>query len=175
MRRLLRRLGWDRNPLRRRSDRVEAWLNAVLLVVLLIAGGMSSVAAGRSAYREQARAAAWERAHRFEVWAVLQQKPVQGTATARWKAPDGSPRTGPIAARATAAAGTWKAIWVDERGAVVAPPPRRRPATSAAEPAVVAVLLVAAALALLRLLFIRLLDRRRMRSWDVALAEVTQK
>jgi len=42
---LLRRLGWHRNPLRRGSDRAEAWLNAVLLIALLLAGSLSLVTA----------------------------------------------------------------------------------------------------------------------------------
>ncbi|MFI5897719.1 hypothetical protein ACIA5D_47305 [Actinoplanes sp. NPDC051513] len=174
MRRLLRRLGWDRNPLRRRSDRVEAWLNAALLIVLLIAGGVLSVHAGRAAYREQARAAAWDRAHRFEVWAVLLAKPAapEGTAKARWKAPDGSPRTGPVRVADNTAAGTWTVIWVDEKGGVAAAPPLRRPANHAAEVVVVTVLLVGTALALIRLLLLRMLERRRLRSWQAEWMEV---
>src|SRR5689334_12665308 len=95
---MLRRLGWDSNPLRRRTDRQEAWLNAVLLVTLVAAGTPLAATMGRDTYREQARVATWERQHRFEVWAVLLERPAATrTAQARWKAPDGTTRTGPVA------------------------------------------------------------------------------
>ena len=174
VRSLLRRLGWHRNSLRRGSDRAEAWLNAVLLIILVLAGSALATGTARGAYREEEKAAAWDRAHRFEVWAVLTSKPVapQGTAQARWKAPDGTPRTGRVVAALNTAAGTAVRIWVDERGAVSAAPLRRSPATHAAGVAVVSVLLIAAALAAVRLLCRRLLDRRRLRTWQEEWLEV---
>jgi len=45
--RLSRALGFDRNPLRRASDRMEAWLRAGLLIVFLTAGPIAALAAGR--------------------------------------------------------------------------------------------------------------------------------
>ncbi|WP_433291752.1 Rv1733c family protein [Actinoplanes sp. CA-030573] len=174
MRGLLRRLGWDRNPLRRRTDRAEAWLNAVLLIVLLVAGGVLAQYTGRSTYREQARVSAWEREHRFQVWATLLEKPAgqPPTARARWRTPRGGLRTGPVSAPETSAAGAWVPIWVDENGAVVAAPPRRRPATQAAEVAVATVAVVTASLGGVWLFCRRLLDRRRMRYWDAEWLDV---
>ena len=140
VRRILRRLGWDRNPLRRRWDRQEAWLNAVLLVVLFAAGTPLAAFIGRDTYRDQARVAEWERQHRFQVWAVLLERapaPAR-TAKARWKAPDGSPRIGAVGTGTSTQPGTWVPIWVDEKGAVAGAPPRRRPATQAAEAATAA-------------------------------------
>ena len=49
--RLARALGLDGNPLRRASDRAEAWIRAGLLVILLTAGPMAAVAAGQWAAR----------------------------------------------------------------------------------------------------------------------------
>src|SRR3984885_6990897 len=48
--RLARALGLDRNPLRRASDRAEAWIRAALLGVFLIAGPMAALSAGHGAY-----------------------------------------------------------------------------------------------------------------------------
>jgi hypothetical protein len=48
--RLARALGLDGNPLRRASDRAEAWIRIGLLAVFLIAGPIASVAAGGWAY-----------------------------------------------------------------------------------------------------------------------------
>ena len=45
--RLTRALGLDSNPLRRTSDRAEAWIRAGLLVVFLIAGPMAAVIVGQ--------------------------------------------------------------------------------------------------------------------------------
>jgi hypothetical protein len=56
-------LGWDRNPLRRRIDRVEAAMVAGLIAVLLISAPMLAAVAGHwigSASMQQQRAeAAW--------------------------------------------------------------------------------------------------------------------
>jgi len=171
---LLRRLGWERNSLRRGTDRLEAWLNAVLLVLLVLIGGALAGYTGRAAYRDQARAAAWDRAHRFEVWAVLLDKPSapQGTARGRWKAPDGTARTGPVATGETGGIGTWVPIWVDEKGAVAAAPPRRDPASQAAGVVAATLGLVATALGAVWLLCRRLLDRRRLRSWQAEWVDV---
>jgi hypothetical protein len=48
--RLTRALGLDRNPLRRASDRAEAWIRVGLLAVFLIAGPLAAGAAGAWAY-----------------------------------------------------------------------------------------------------------------------------
>ena len=48
--RLTGALGLDRNPLRRASDRAEAWIRVGLLTVFLIAGPMTALAAGGWAY-----------------------------------------------------------------------------------------------------------------------------
>jgi hypothetical protein len=45
-----RALGLDRNPLRRASDRAEAWLRVGLLGIFLIAGPMAAFGAGHWAY-----------------------------------------------------------------------------------------------------------------------------
>ena len=45
--RLARALGLDSKPLRRASDRAEAWIRAGLLVVFLVAGPMAAVTAGQ--------------------------------------------------------------------------------------------------------------------------------
>ena len=44
--RLARALGLNRNPLRRATDRAEAWIRVGLLAVFLIAGPMAALGAG---------------------------------------------------------------------------------------------------------------------------------
>jgi hypothetical protein len=48
--RLARALGLDGNPLRRASDRAEAWIRIGLLAVFLIAGPLAALGAGGWAY-----------------------------------------------------------------------------------------------------------------------------
>jgi hypothetical protein len=55
--RLARALGLDGNPLRRASDRAEAWIRVGLLAVFLIAGPIAAVTAGGWAYHAGVTAA----------------------------------------------------------------------------------------------------------------------
>jgi hypothetical protein len=92
--RLARALGLDRNPLRRATDRAEAWIRVGLLAVFLIAGPMAALAAGHWAYHAGITAAGAPAApaHRVKP-AALQQAPAiaglprvgqGGRAGARW-------------------------------------------------------------------------------------------
>jgi hypothetical protein len=61
--RLARQMGLGRNPLRRRTDRVEAWLSVGLLAVFLIVAPLSWTSVGRWAHqgglREQRAQQSW--------------------------------------------------------------------------------------------------------------------
>src|SRR5881396_1227436 len=78
-----RMLGWDRNPLRRRIDRVEAAVVAGLIAVFLISAPMLGAAAGHwigsAGMREQRAEMAWR----------LVPATVQGSAQV-WITPSGS-------------------------------------------------------------------------------------
>jgi hypothetical protein len=50
--RAVRYLGLDRNPLRRRSDRIEAWVTASALATIVIGGPAAAWGAGTEAYRD---------------------------------------------------------------------------------------------------------------------------
>ena len=63
MGRLCRSLGFDRNPLRRASDRAEAWIRVGLLAVFLIAGPPVALGAGHWAYHAEVTAAQAARAY----------------------------------------------------------------------------------------------------------------
>jgi hypothetical protein len=69
--RIARRVGVDRNPLRRRSDRVEAWLTLAMVVMILVAGPLAAWRAADAAYRDSTRALERDQQHRFEVPATL--------------------------------------------------------------------------------------------------------
>jgi hypothetical protein len=55
--RLARMLGLDRNPLRRATDRAEAWIRIGLLAAFLIAGPIAALVMGHSAYHAEITAA----------------------------------------------------------------------------------------------------------------------
>ena len=105
--RLARALGLDRNPLRRATDRAEAWIRVGLLAVFLIAGPMAALGAGHWAHHAGITAARVPAApaHRVKP-AALQQAPTitdlprvgqGGRAVARWGGTGSSARTGPPA------------------------------------------------------------------------------
>src|ERR1700745_1571865 len=71
--RLARWLGFDRNPLRRSTDRVEAALRLVMIILVVVAGPVSPVAAGRWADHYALHRAQIQRAVDHQVTAVLLQ------------------------------------------------------------------------------------------------------
>ncbi|MGC0335855.1 Rv1733c family protein [Streptomyces sp. SLBN-8D4] len=172
---------WRRNPLRRRSDRLEAWLVLATWTLALLGGLLAG--AGAAAGMDDDLAA--RRAALHTVSAVLVGKgertasdTADGSdetvwAKVRWTAPDGSTHTGLTRVAPGTAAGTSVTVWTDRRGGLV-----RAPLT-AAEARLQSVLtgvLVAAGTgavvfggghwARLRL------DRRRLRDWEAEWARV---
>jgi hypothetical protein len=111
----LRRFGWDRNPMRRATDRIEVLLRVVLLALLVIGGPIASTYAGQTAYASgmqsaRAQSMAWHRVPalilRVKPIAMLRQHPARtgpATLSVRWTTPQGSPRTGEMVGRADAA------------------------------------------------------------------------
>jgi len=108
LRRLARALGLDRNPLRRATDRAEAWIRVGLLAVFLIAGPMAALGAGHWAYHTGITAVRVPAApgHRVQPIA-LQQAPTitdlprvgqGGRVGARWEGAGSSARTGEVLA-----------------------------------------------------------------------------
>ncbi|MCF6525357.1 hypothetical protein [Streptomyces sp. JJ36] len=179
---------WRANPLRRRSDVVEAW---VLLAALLLAG-VGAVCAGVLAGKAVQSAAETQREQRQRVRAVVPEGslPEPGNpareerrrasggddtlpATLRWTAPDGTTQQGTVRVPADVAAGDTVPLWVDEEGRRTAAPPG--PALTAFH-AVLAGLLAAGGLTAVVLGLQRaargVLDRHRLRQWERAWEEV---
>jgi hypothetical protein len=177
--RCARVLGFDRNPLRRRTDRVEAAIRLATLILLLVAVPIFTLAVGRQADHLALRQAHAQQVADRQVTAVLlRQAPPTGVpdpytsiqmtlVLARWQ-PAGQPaRSGQVLAPAGAHAGSTVKVWVDASGAVTGPPPSPRViagdvCVAAITACLVAGLLVLGSSALAR----RALDRRRLRAWD---------
>ncbi|MES5824102.1 hypothetical protein [Streptomyces sp. RG80] len=122
---------WRRNPLKRRADKVEAWivLGAWLLTALV------GVLAGMGATRSVEHSLARERAE----WRAVEARLVEeapgtfggqtGTASGdqvwaqvRWAATDGSSHTGQVRVRPGSPSGTAVTVWTDPEGRLVTRP-----------------------------------------------------
>jgi hypothetical protein len=175
---LARRTGLDANPLRRGSDRAEAWVRIALIVLFLVASPLAAAALGQLTSDASARAARAQAANEHQVTAILSHRvsksandPLYGSAEfawagARWTAPDGQQRVGQVPAPVGSPAGRHIAIWVDSAGRLLYPPigegqiASRVIAVVALTPAILGVVLLGV-LWLTR----RLLDRRRLGHW----------
>ena len=120
---------WRRNPLLRRSDRLEAWIVLVSWLFVLLAGVLAGRAAAGSVESDLAARAA----HSYPVRAVVtenaprspQADPAYGGgsvwAKVRWTAA-GGPHTGMAKVRSGLAAGTPVTVWTDRAGNLVSRP-----------------------------------------------------
>ena len=99
-----RMFGWDRNPLRRRIDRIEGGVIAGLIVLFLIAAPVLAMVAGNwtrtAGLRQQRVEATWSQVSATVPRGSSPQQDFSSGAAAtvrilaRWTAPDGQPRSG---------------------------------------------------------------------------------
>ncbi|QOV47449.1 Rv1733c family protein [Streptomyces chromofuscus] len=135
MRTRVRGWRWRRNPLRRRSDVVEAWTVLAVAVLLFLGAPLAGALTGWWAHGEARRTAAaqWEdrRLVRAEVVgrtpdslpAVQAGREYTYRATVRWTEPGEGARTGTARVPAGTRSGETVDVWFDGRGRSVPPPP----------------------------------------------------
>jgi hypothetical protein len=165
---------FDRNPLRRASDRVES--GALIGLLVMFGGGAPVVAAacGSLVHGIAERNMLAEQAARYQVTArvltTAEPSPLLGELpepTARWTAPDGHLVAGSIPVPIGTTVGTRVSIWVTRTGQLTeAPLAPSQVAEQADNAEVLGVLGYAAVLGGIGLLGRRALDRRRMAAWD---------
>ncbi|MGW7821170.1 Rv1733c family protein [Streptomyces puniciscabiei] len=126
---------WRRNPLRRRSDVVEAWTVLVVAVLLFVVTPLVGVAAGLHAHDTARSLAATQRAERHQVRARVTGDPPERLsseqsdrayayrAQVRWTEPGKGIRTAWARVPAGTRTGDTVSVWFDARGRSVAPPP----------------------------------------------------
>jgi hypothetical protein len=176
---LTRRLGLDRNPLRRPSDKIAACLAALLTAVFLVGAPLVSLVAARWAGPAGATGQQAARSWRQVPAVLLRATPpltVAGAVfgsplvPARWTVPDGRTRTGRIQVGTGLAAGSTVRLWVDAAGSPTGPPPR--PSALVADQVLAAVAPVALGIVLWWLAWAGrwVLDRRRLADWETAWA-----
>jgi len=176
---LKRRLGRDGNPLRRREDLMAGWLVPAWLVAFLALAPLAAAAAslwvhsGDSAVRAAQRS--WH-----EVRAVLlkaapgPEMTDNGANTwtvwtrAEWTA-NGVRHVGAVPVAAKSRAGSNVTVWLDKAGHVEVPPLPAAQLNAYADSAMVtAMAALAVFLAGLAWLGSRILDKRRLASWESA-------
>jgi hypothetical protein len=183
--RLARRMGLGRNPLRRRTDRLEALISAALLAVFLIGAPLFGTSLGRWVYQgglsEQRAQQSWHLTH---AKLLATAPPIPRSAfrlswqstvpvPARWSGPGGQPRSGEVPAPPGSRAGQLVRIWVDSSGRVTGPPlpgaelTRRVVSAEVLGPLALGVVLLIVALAVRWLL-----NRRRLREWEAGWASI---
>ncbi|MEU3253438.1 hypothetical protein [Streptomyces sp. NPDC006997] len=136
MRTQVRGWRWRRNPLRRRSDVVEAWTVLAVVVLLLVGAPLAGLAAARWAHGEARAAAAALRAERRQVEAQVVGRTARSLptardgeeyafrATVRWvERPGARPRTATARVPDGTHAGDRVPLWVDSHSRPVPPPP----------------------------------------------------
>ncbi|MFB7241333.1 hypothetical protein CW362_17210 [Streptomyces populi] len=123
------------NPLRRRSDVVEAWWALAVGVLMLVGAPLAGAGAAWWAYDGAQAHAAARRAAQHHVRAVLVEdapatvpsRPGGGrrslSAPVRWTGTDGTARTGLVRVPAGLRRGTRIDVWTDARGTIVRPAP----------------------------------------------------
>jgi hypothetical protein len=178
--RLSRRLGVDGNPLRRRADKIEAWLTPAAIAVFLglcpvIGIGVSAWAHAENAAVERAELTSWH-----SVRAVLLQ-PAPGPAQsdngantwtvwvpARWST-GGRQYKRAVPVPAGTPARSTVTVWLNRVGAVQTPPASASQVAWLADTATaIGLAALAVVLGLLAWLVRRALDQRRLAGWESA-------
>lgn len=134
MRTRIRGWRWRRNPLRRRSDVVEAWTTVVVALLLFVAAPVLGAATAWWGYGQAQQIVAEQRAERHQVRATVEDRTpgVLSTgqlggqhsyrATVHWKAADGTEKSTTAQVPAGARNGDSVEVWLDSRGRSVPPP-----------------------------------------------------
>ncbi|WP_405884733.1 hypothetical protein OG762_42200 [Streptomyces sp. NBC_01136] len=164
---------WRRNPLRRRSDALEAWIVLVAWTLTVLGGVLTGLLATQSVEDGLAR----QRAEWHSVLALLDDDVPKSTASAtgadmvwakvHWTAADGSPRAGQARVSVGSPAGTSVTVWTDAEGRLVT-----KPATPSQAQLRASLVGVLAGVSVGGLPFVggRLIrgrmERRRMAQWD---------
>ena len=176
--RFVRGRGFDRNPLRRVTDRIETVVVTVLVAAFLAGAPLVALVAGGWAHAAAQRAEFGQQAARREVSATLLPGPssratnnsgmVTWADAARWVAPDGQTVTVdlPVAVETRGLPATMP-VWTTLNGQLVPPPLHGAQVTWLTALAAALSSIAAAVVLLLSGLTARLLlNRHRMDAWD---------
>ncbi|MFJ9587522.1 Rv1733c family protein [Streptomyces acidicola] len=171
---------WRRNPLRRRSDRIEAWVVLAVWTFTVLSGVVTGLLATRSVEQNLDR----QRIEWRPVVAQLTEDAPGAAVTSapgstrvwaevRWTARDGSAHTGQTRVAPASAVGTPVTVWTDTDGRMVTEPATRSEARVRSSLIGVLVGVTAAGVPFVGGRLVRgRLERRRMEEWDEEWARV---
>jgi hypothetical protein len=183
--RLARRLWMGKNPLRRSTDRIEAWITAGLLVLFLVGAPLSWIAVGRWVQQagliEQRAQQSW---HQIPA-VLLKSAPtlprldlraswgISVLAPARWAGPGGRYLTGKVPVLPGTRAGRTGAVWVNSSGRPTGPPLARSGLVNrVVSSEMLAPVGLAAVLFGVGVVVRLIMDRRRLAGWEARWALV---
>ncbi|QTE02580.1 Rv1733c family protein [Streptomyces cyanogenus] len=178
-----------RNPLRRRSDLVQAWLGLGLLLAALAVTPVATVLVGDAAHRHYTRIAVRQADTRHHTTATLlqdaRQHPEPGSVEARktryptrvrFADPGGHVRTATTDVPPALRKGSTIRVWADTDGNITDPPlSPGRVRDRAKGAAVIAALGVQATAAAAYATAARVIQRRNVAAWDAAWAETAPR
>ncbi len=175
--RTVRGLRPDRNPLRRRVDRVETYLLASLFLASAVGAPFAAQAASQAAYAGALHAQQEQLAARHQVSAVLTAPAgpsVSGyglsanvPAKASWTSSTGVSVSGEVLAPPGSPKGAKVTVWADDAGNLVSPPLEDSQVTGQRDMAAVAAVSGIGVLFLAEAAVVRhVMYRRRMAAWD---------
>lgn len=171
-RRTCRRVGLDRNPLRRKEDRLQTGAAALLALVFLIVVPVLAATVGGTVYRVETAAVQAETARLHQVDATVIETgkaPLYAPvipARVSWKDAEGVTHTADYQSTTVVEPGSTVPIWLNEGGAIVEPPSSTQAASKAVLLTAGALLGVAAVLGGSYWVLRRSLDRRRLQRWE---------
>jgi len=181
--RLARRFWIGRSPLRRQTDRIEAWITAGLIAAFLAGAPLASVTAGRWVQHEGLLEQRVQQSWHQVPGILLKTAPVEHTlylrasldtdvlGLARWTGPGGRHLTGKVPVAPGTLAGRRLWVWVNRSGQPTGSPlpnselARRVIGAQALAPIGLAVLLLGVG-GLVRWL----MNRRRLAAWETGWA-----
>lgn len=175
---------WRRNPLRRRTDLVQAWIGLGLFLAALAATPAAAILGGDAAHRHYARTAQHQAQTRHETTAVLlhdaPRHPEPGSPEAkktlypvkvRFTGPDGRIHVAQADVRPQVPAGSTIRVWAGTDGTLTDPPPTvEQVRNRGVAGAVIATLAVHVTAAAAYGATHHLLQRRNLAAWDAAWA-----
>jgi hypothetical protein len=173
--RFVRRWRFDRNPLRRATDRAETAVLAVLVAAFLIGAPFAALATGAWLHGMARQAQLAQDASRWQVTAVVltvaaptaDGEQLVWQAQARWRAPDGREVTDEIPVSSGTGVGQKLQVWTDRTGDFsTAPLLDSQVAGQTAAGEALGVIASAGVLTLGGALALWRLNKRRMAAWD---------
>jgi hypothetical protein len=173
--RFVRRWRFDRNPLRRTTDRVETAVLALIVTAFLVSAPFVALALGTWVHGMARQTQLAQEASLREVTAVVLAvapslaggEGIAWQAQARWRAPDGQEVTREVPVPFSTAVGGKLQVWTDRTGDLASAPLQdSQVADQVAVAEALGVFVVAVVLILAGVSALWALNKRRMAAWD---------